>query len=610
MEKNKKYVSKPNKKSAVALTFKIIALLLIIAAFTFCLVWTITNWDSVKNITNGANIATQEDVDKAFKDGYNQGIIDKENYTSQINDFKEKYENEKDKNSQLQKENADKEALLKKQYEEKLADIQKQLQEKMDKISILNSQLEAKDQSNAKLTEKVGELQNKITSLTNDNADKATTINQLKNQISDLKAELNSNLVDKNEFDATIEAYKRQIAELEASLKIYEDYYNQAQENQVIVTFKIGDQVYNLQTITKGNAPQAVTDPETNDHFVFNGWLLNGTRVNPTECTLNENTTFIADVTYKYDVNYYDETTVVKTEIIEAGQNATGHTIADTEGKIFEGWSLDGTTLVDPTTTTITANTNFYAVFTYKYKVTILNNGSEYYTELVAAGDSPTLSDFVMPSTGNVSTKNIGFSTNGVDILTIADIKNLTISANSIFTLVSKERETVKLTDTGKGAPSNSGGYMAKEKIDGDSKCNLINLLGYNEDKIRNNGTYDYRYYYAIKNAKIFLSYGQLKLEDGSTIFFDKEYMAELQAIELSEDNDVVTFNIDTTKDCYKDGKVVGTIDINLSIEFKLVQSTSESPYLHWEVKNSNVNFTSYYFNISTSSYAEVYLNN
>ncbi len=413
MEKNKKYVSKPNKKSAVALTFKIIALLLIIAAFTFCLVWTITNWDSVKNITNGANIATQEDVDKAFKDGYNQGIIDKENYTSQINDFKEKYENEKDKNSQLQKENADKEALLKKQYEEKIADTQKQLQEKMDNISILNSQLEAKDQSNAKLTEKVNELQNKITSLTNDNADKASTINQLKNQISDLKAELNSNLVDKNEFDATIEAYKQQIAELEASLKIYEDYYNQAQENQVIVTFKIGDQVYNLQTITKGNAPQAVTDPETNDHFVFNGWLLNGIRVNPTECTLNENTTFIADVTYKYDVNYYDETTVAKTEIIEAGQNATGHTIADTEGKIFEGWSLDGTTLVDPTTTTITANTNFYAVFTYKYKVTFMSSDNEVIDEqLIAAGSCATSPSYSFPKIYGKIAK--GWADNGV----------------------------------------------------------------------------------------------------------------------------------------------------------------------------------------------------
>lgn len=338
------YVDKtPKKKSAVALTFKIIATLLVVGAFTFCLVWTITNWDTVKNaVTNGTNIATEEDVNNAFKDGYNEGIKDKDNYTALVNDYKSKYEAEVKKNQDYAKLSND--------------------------FTLLQAQFEA---------------------LTKNNNVKTDEVLQLKSQVEKLQTELDNRIIQDNEYDSTLANLNAEIASLKETIKNYEEYINNNQtQNNILVSYKIDDTIYHTEAVIEGSTPTAIENPTNTDHLIFNYWTLNGERVNPSEVTITDTTTFIANVTHKYAVRFYNGSTVVSAQIVVENQTPNEVSLEDEERKVFDGFSIDGQTVIDVYNTPITSHTDYYAVFTNKYLVTITDRSNTVYSELLLEGST------------------------------------------------------------------------------------------------------------------------------------------------------------------------------------------------------------------------------
>lgn len=155
-----------------------------------------------------------------------------------------------------------------------------------------------------------------------------------------------------------------------------------------LVTFLYEDEIYNTQKVLNGGSP---TSPsvENTTYKVFNGWLLNGVITDPTTVKITASITFNASITYKYDVIFKSEDVSVNSQIITQNTYAIKPTdpIHSDSDYVFKGWSLDGSTVVDPTTVLITENTTFIALYELKtYTITYKVYGKGYHSEYTELG--------------------------------------------------------------------------------------------------------------------------------------------------------------------------------------------------------------------------------
>ena len=131
---------------------------------------------------------------------------------------------------------------------------------------------------------------------------------------------------------------------------------------QFSVQFVYEDDVISTQTINNG-AYATSPSVESTTYKVFNGWKVNGTSVNVETYKIVGATTFVADITYKYDVTFMVDDEEYNTQIVTSGQYATVPVAPTKDGYIFKGWSLNGSDIIDLSGNSITATTTYYAVF-------------------------------------------------------------------------------------------------------------------------------------------------------------------------------------------------------------------------------------------------------
>ena len=79
----------------------IIFSLLFLGAFAFVLSWGIINFNKVKDSMSGTQIYDSEDINKAYQDGYDTALKDKEEYTELINGYRDTITTLNDNISQL-----------------------------------------------------------------------------------------------------------------------------------------------------------------------------------------------------------------------------------------------------------------------------------------------------------------------------------------------------------------------------------------------------------------------------------------------------------------------------------------------------------------------------
>ena len=63
--------------------------LILVGCLVFCVVWTIVNFEKVEQGISGTSLYTKEDVDAAYKDGYDTAVKDKEELLLDIDDLRE-----------------------------------------------------------------------------------------------------------------------------------------------------------------------------------------------------------------------------------------------------------------------------------------------------------------------------------------------------------------------------------------------------------------------------------------------------------------------------------------------------------------------------------------
>jgi len=182
-----------------------------------------------------------------------------------------------------------------------------------------------------------------------------------------------------------------------------------------------------LSTSQIRNGSYAVAPTVTNTTYkVFNGWSVNGNIIDISTYKITANTTFVANITYKYDVLYVVDGVNYNSQIVIANNYPTLPTNPSKDGYEFDGWSINGTTIVNPITTSINANTTFTAKFTKLYTVTFMYENTLKSTQTIRENSCAT----------NVNVDNTTYKVfNGWKVNnTIVNIATYNITQNTTFT--------------------------------------------------------------------------------------------------------------------------------------------------------------------------------
>ncbi|MBR1984740.1 MAG: InlB B-repeat-containing protein, partial [Clostridia bacterium] len=141
------------------------------------------------------------------------------------------------------------------------------------------------------------------------------------------------------------------------------------------VTFMYEDWVLETQQVRNGNYANAVSVENTN-YKTFNGWLLNGAKVDLSTYKITGAETFVADIIYSYDVEFISDGATYNSQIIAKNNKVSIPNNPTKQGYEFDGWTVDGSNIVNLTTYSITENTTFVAKFTKIHTVTFIHENN------------------------------------------------------------------------------------------------------------------------------------------------------------------------------------------------------------------------------------------
>lgn len=319
-----------------------------------------------------------------------------------------------------------------------IANLNSQISNLNDEITILentvtNNEIELINKQNSitSLTNQVNSLMTLKTQLEQTNQSNLNTISILNAQIVGLNNQVSSlNLQIQNNSN-NVTSLNNRITELENSISYYESYIASLQSaSQVVATFLFDGSVYNIQVLNT-NSYASVTAPTSTAYKIFNGWTVNGQSVNLANYAVSANTTFVADVTYKYDVTFKVDNITYDSQIVIANGYATLPTAPTKSGYQFDGWTLDGQTVVDLSNNAITSNTIYVAKFTQLFNVTFIYENSTLSTQTIRNGSYATA-----PTVNNTTYKIFnGWKVNetSVNVATYAITANITFVADITY---------------------------------------------------------------------------------------------------------------------------------------------------------------------------------
>ena len=260
----------------------------------------------------------------------------------------------------------------------------------------------------------INEYQSKIDALT-------IQKEQLINENEELFKNSNSLTIENNELNRLVNQYLNQIEQLQLKIDYYIQLLSQYDtENTAMVTFEFDGIAYDAQIVQIGSTT-TVADPVSTDYVKFNYWTVNGERVDLSTYTIQEDTTFIANCTYYYDVVFYVDGNIYNSQIIAENGVASIPNQPIKNGYRFLGWSFNNVDLVDLNTLEITKNISLSAIFEKLFKVDYFVDDFLINSEYVVVNENLTYS--------NVPTKDrctfLGWS---IDKENIVDLTNLTIN--------------------------------------------------------------------------------------------------------------------------------------------------------------------------------------
>lgn len=371
-----------------------------------------------------SSIDVQNSYDKGFGDGFKTETELKDRltyYSNMVSDYEFEITTLNTELSKLQKSNTDYENQIEslestiQMNETSIAELQSLVNANDNLISTLRSDIDGYTNEITLLEQEISELEedlvnnaqlinnknNQISSLnnqvdslqtlvtqlnrTNDlNIQTITTLNSqiasLNSQITDLKLQINNN-------NSDVSGLNDRIKELEKSVEYYEQYLSSLEsDTQVVVTFEFDNSVYNIQVLQIGSYA-SVNNPVSTDYIIFNGWTYNDEIVDISTFAVRQNTKFVADITYKYAVNFSVDNNTYNSQIVEKGTKAVVPTNPIKDGYEFDGWSLDGKNIVSVNDCIINEDMIFVAMFTKLHNVNFIYEDSTIDTQVIRNGN-------------------------------------------------------------------------------------------------------------------------------------------------------------------------------------------------------------------------------
>ena len=561
----------------------IIFSILIVGAFAFVLTWGIINWSKVKEGMAGNGLYTQDDVQKSYEDGYSTALKDKEEYEKLITGYRDTITTQNDLISQHTSEVNSLNSSIK-DYQAQITTLTEQKTEIEAQVETLNTIKTSNEATITELNGQIADLSAQIVTLQAGGAENQAQIAQLTSQVNNLQS-LNEQLQANNELNvktinglnaqitslnnqiadltlqtqnnsAVVSSLNAKIAELQKSVSYYEQYLGTLESGeQVVATFEYDGSVYNVQVVNK-NSLLSVTTPESTAYKIFNGWTVNGDPIDLSTYRITANTKIIADVTYKYEVNFVVEDENYHNVLVLKDSVAPVPSAPTKAGYEFDGWTLDGNSVVDMSRYTITQNTTFTAKFTKLYSVIFKYEDTTLANNTVRSGSRATA-----PQTVSTAYKVFnGWKVGG----TMVNLDEYRISADTVFVADITYKYDVKFMADGKVHNSQIVEKHAKPTVPSNpTKTNYV-FVGWSVD---GTNTVDVSKYMIVGNT----TFTAIFRGDKFTVTFKNgSTTVSTQEVTNGSYATVPTFNTET----FKGWTVNGTDIVNIST-YKITGNTT-----------------------------------
>lgn len=345
-----------NKRKVIFLVVLYSLLAIGVGALIF---WGVNNAKKLKSALNGTNLYTKEDLDNSYNDGYKDALEDKDAYIALINEYKATILNLTDSNTQL-------------------------------KSQITKVKNENADQK-TKITALTGERDNltaQVEALSADKTANQATINELNSKIDTLNSQIEELTTKYESNKNVVDELNKQIEDLQATIEYYKNNIKQLEsDTQAFATFEYDGKVIDIKCVTKGTTV-SINQPESTEYVVFNGWKVDGEFIDLATYNINTNTTFVADLTYKYKVAFnIDKTTEYDSQVVLKGSYPTLPNAPTKDGYEFDGWTIDGENVItNIQTIPVNSHVTYIAKFTKLINVKFVYENSVIDTQTVRNG--------------------------------------------------------------------------------------------------------------------------------------------------------------------------------------------------------------------------------
>lgn len=331
---------------------------------------------------------------------------------------------------------------IKASNETTITELNGQIAELSTQILTLQGNKDENERQIAALTEQLTNLQTLNTQLQENNALNAKTINGLNAQIASLNNQIADLTLQTQNNSSVVNALNAKIAELQKSVSYYEQYLSTLESGeQVVATFEFDGSVYNIQVVNKNSLLTVATPPST-AYVIFNGWTVDGEPIDLATYRITANTKIVADVTHKYEVNFMVDGENYHNEIVLKNAQVTAPAAPTKNGYVFDGWTIDGNSVVNLNAYTVTQNVTFTAKFTKQYSVVFKYEDTTLKNETVKSGNYATA-----PTATSTAYKVFnGWKVNGVAV----NVSEYRITSDTVFVADITYKHDVKFIADGK----------------------------------------------------------------------------------------------------------------------------------------------------------------
>lgn len=153
------------------------------------------------------------------------------------------------------------------------------------------------------------------------------------------------------------------------------------------VTFMYEEELKSTQQVRNGEYATDV-EVENTTYKVFNGWTYESAFIDLDTYKIYVDITFIADITYKYDVKFIVDNEEYNSQIVVENGFATLPEEPTKNGYKFSGWSINGVDIVENiSSTAVTQNVTYQAIFAKLYNVRFYGESGKVFTCKVAENE-------------------------------------------------------------------------------------------------------------------------------------------------------------------------------------------------------------------------------